>query len=658
MSDYDCPTTSAHNLKEQSWYCGMVTRIKSEQMLRENGEFLVRDSISMPGDYVLTAMWNGKPLHFQINTAYVDGKKEFHGYCYERASVTNARHRSCDIESTEEKGGQLGRGEDWRRDPGSNVLSSPPNSGALEEESFGSVPALVNFYRSHRRPLTIASGCIISTPVDRTREGASVEGLELEASYMHVLRPHMNQSVAPEPVVVPPVPAALANRPLPLPIRSPRNTQDDEEDYSEMDYDAMDGILDASSTSINDRNRSSSVSSIPNVMSRQFQSCQNLSYRSQSPCSASKVPPPLPARPPLPPRPSFKTEMCTSIDRANCERSQPEDARDSAFLDYDEPRTKFQDDDYDKLPPSRSRSSEPDRNRLSGSSDCDSADSGVRDSRDSGIYSSPSPPDDHHASLSQVHLMQLKQFLLTKRPDEISLAISHEHAKMLRFLGSTENFESRANNGLRLVLLPSGALLRQELLERCSMLHYSCLLSILSGARKDAPLILKKWILTGVSLARHGDAFACACIAGALNESALRGLPWLWTSLDSPAKGEYEALRNLDGSLKKGEKLEHHHHTTVIPFLQPILEIMTGQESHYLDCTSYASEIDSLWAWLDRARDWCMRADESCKVANAKYGRADGGVMTPSFLSRLFVGGAAPEDRQKVLQGVIQRIMD
>lgn len=81
--------------------------------------------------------------------------------------------------------------------------------------------------------------------------------------------------------------------------------------------------------------------------------------------------------------------------------------------------------------------------------------------------------------------MQLKQFLLTKRPDEISLAISHEHAKMLRFLGSAEvlypypvrvfwiflsvmlqNFESKVNNGLRLVLLPSGALLRQELLER------------------------------------------------------------------------------------------------------------------------------------------------------------------------------------------------
>ncbi|RCN37930.1 hypothetical protein ANCCAN_16176 [Ancylostoma caninum] len=428
-----------------------------------------------------------------------------------------------------------------------------------------------------------------------------------------------------EPVVVPPVPAALANRPLPLPIRSPRNTQDDEEDYSEMDYDAMDGILDASTMSINDRDRSSSVSCPDNFNPAKILAIGPSRHAQHPRCR-------LLCRLAL----LYLLDQCTSIDRASCERSQPEDPRDSAFLDYDEPRTKFQDDDYDKLPPSRSRSSEPDRNRLSGSSDCDSADSGVRDSRDSGIYrcvpkrgirnfreenpcySSPSPPDDHHASLSQVHLMQLKQFLLTKRPDEISLAISHEHAKMLRFLGSTENLESKANNGLRLVLLPSGAILRQELLERCSMLHYSCLLSILSGARKDAPLILKKWILTGVSLARHGDAFACACIAGALNESALRGLSWLWTSLDSPAKGEYEALRNLDGSLKK----------------------------------------DSLWAWLDRARDWCMRADESCKAANAKYARADGGVMTPSFLSRLFVGGAAPEDRQKVLKGVIQRIMD
>ncbi|PIO76155.1 SH2 domain protein, partial [Teladorsagia circumcincta] len=252
MSDYDCPTTSVHDLKEQLWYGGLLTRIKSEQILKEDGEFLVRDSISMPGEYVLTAMWNGRALHFQINTICENGKKEFH----------------------------------------------------LEEESFASVPALVNFYRSHRRPITAASGCIISKPVCCDNEvGTILDGKELEASYMHVLRPHVNQvpqprslsqrvllnqtalrqyaaarqqrpkssisqhqiSVAPETVLVPPVPAALVNRPLPLPIRSPRNTQDDEEDYSEMDYDAMDGILDASSLSNGDRARSSSTSSIPRM---------------------------------------------------------------------------------------------------------------------------------------------------------------------------------------------------------------------------------------------------------------------------------------------------------------------------------------------------------------------------------------------------------
>ncbi|KAE9413250.1 hypothetical protein Angca_010098, partial [Angiostrongylus cantonensis] len=140
--DYDCPTTSVHNLSEQVWYRGMLTRLKSEQMLRENGEFLVRDSISMPGEYVLTTMWNSRPLHFQINSTTENRKRHFQ----------------------------------------------------LEEESFDSVPALINFYRSHRRPITVASRCVILTPVggDRDDEG-SVNSLELEASYMHVLKPCANQ---------------------------------------------------------------------------------------------------------------------------------------------------------------------------------------------------------------------------------------------------------------------------------------------------------------------------------------------------------------------------------------------------------------------------------------------------------------------------------
>ncbi|KAK6040845.1 hypothetical protein COOONC_21649 [Cooperia oncophora] len=190
------------------------------------------------------------------------------------------------------------------------------------------------------------------------------------------------------------------------------------------------------------------------------------------------------------------------------------------------------------------------------------------------------------------------------------------------------------------------------------MLHYSCLLSILSGARKDAHLILKKWIHVGVSLARNGDAFACACIAGALSEKSLTSLTWLWKSLDPNAKNEYATLKSINESLMRGEKLEAHSYPTVVPFLQPVLEILSGQDSHYLDGTSYASEVESLWAWLDRARDWCMTADESCQTARIKFAGIEGGIMAQSFLSRLFIGAESHKDRVQVLNGIVERLLD
>ncbi|KAJ1356490.1 SH2 domain containing [Parelaphostrongylus tenuis] len=337
MNDYDCPTTSIHSLSGQVWYRGMLTRIKSEQMLSQNGEFLVRDSISMPGEYVLTVMWNDRPLHFQINSSIENRKRQFY----------------------------------------------------LEEESFDSVPALVNFYRSHRRPITAASGCVISTPVGRDRDNErGVNNPELEASYMHVLKPCSKQatprslskrvllnqtvlrqnalarqqrpkssinqqkmSITRESIHVPPVPVTLVNRPLPLPLRSPRNSQDDEEDYSKMDYDAMNDIQDRSSNFRNTKTRCSSINTASSSMSRRFQSCQNLSYRSHSfDSTMGKAPPALPARPPLPPRSEFKVETRTVTDEVLNERSQHENANDDTFRDYDEPRTKLSHDDYDNVP--------------------------------------------------------------------------------------------------------------------------------------------------------------------------------------------------------------------------------------------------------------------------------------------------------------------
>ncbi|KJH46637.1 hypothetical protein DICVIV_07291 [Dictyocaulus viviparus] len=252
-------------------------------------------------------------------------------------------------------------------------------------------------------------------------------------------------------------------------------------------------------------------------MSRRYQSCQNLGHRSNSSSlNIAKALPTLSSRPPLPPRPNFRVETSVLADEMLGKGFQSEGTRDGVFFDYDEPRTKFS-DDYDKLSSTTTYNLEGVSNRVRGRSS-ESTDGGTRDSRDSGIYTSPPPPDEHHTLLSQEHLMQLKQFLLTKTPDEIALTLSHEHAKMLRLLEPIYNEEK---NGLRLVLLPSGSSLRHELIERCKQLRLTCLLSILCGTREDAHIILKKWILTTISLAYHGDAFACSCLAGTLSENSV-----------------------------------------------------------------------------------------------------------------------------------------
>jgi hypothetical protein len=49
------------------WYHGPTTRIASELSLRDDGDFLVRDCISSPGDFVLTSRWRGQTLHFRMN---------------------------------------------------------------------------------------------------------------------------------------------------------------------------------------------------------------------------------------------------------------------------------------------------------------------------------------------------------------------------------------------------------------------------------------------------------------------------------------------------------------------------------------------------------------------------------------------------------------
>ncbi|XP_048338371.1 SHC-transforming protein 2-like, partial [Sphaerodactylus townsendi] len=53
-------------LKQEPWYHGKMSRRDAEKLLQMDGDFLVRDSITNPGQYVLTGMHNGQPKHLLL----------------------------------------------------------------------------------------------------------------------------------------------------------------------------------------------------------------------------------------------------------------------------------------------------------------------------------------------------------------------------------------------------------------------------------------------------------------------------------------------------------------------------------------------------------------------------------------------------------------
>ncbi|XP_013411707.1 breast cancer anti-estrogen resistance protein 3 isoform X2 [Lingula anatina] len=130
-------------LCSHAWFHGSIPRQKAEKLVLHDGDFLVRESVSQPGDFVLTVHWCGLPLHFVIN-----------------------KHVT-------------------QRDS----LYSKVQFG-FESDLLDSVPDLVRFYVGSKKPVTGNSGAVISTPVNRTmplsyydtKYGAVKQGLQRKMS--------------------------------------------------------------------------------------------------------------------------------------------------------------------------------------------------------------------------------------------------------------------------------------------------------------------------------------------------------------------------------------------------------------------------------------------------------------------------------------------
>ncbi|KAL6097000.1 sh2d3c [Pungitius sinensis] len=110
---------SAADIRSHGWYHGHIPREVSETLVIRNGDFLVRDSLTSVGDYVLTCRWDNEVLHFKISKVLV------------KSSETKVQY-------------------------------------VLESDSFDSVQELVRFYIGQRKPVSQSSGVHIYCPVSRT----------------------------------------------------------------------------------------------------------------------------------------------------------------------------------------------------------------------------------------------------------------------------------------------------------------------------------------------------------------------------------------------------------------------------------------------------------------------------------------------------------
>ncbi|XP_045421646.1 tyrosine-protein kinase Fer isoform X1 [Lemur catta] len=73
----DMISVSEKPLAEQDWYHGAIPRIEAQELLKQQGDFLVRESHGKPGEYVLSVYSDGQRRHFIIQ--FVDNLYRFEG---------------------------------------------------------------------------------------------------------------------------------------------------------------------------------------------------------------------------------------------------------------------------------------------------------------------------------------------------------------------------------------------------------------------------------------------------------------------------------------------------------------------------------------------------------------------------------------------------
>ncbi|NXJ78597.1 BCAR3 protein, partial [Trogon melanurus] len=574
---------SSEDLRSHAWYHGRIPRQVAEGLVQRDGDFLIRDSLSSPGNFVLTCQWKNIPQHFKINR-----------------TVLRLNEAYCRVQYQ------------------------------FELESFDSIPGLVRYYVGNRTPISKQSGAIIFQPINRT-----VPLRCLEEKY-GVTPVRQKETTIPEGKPETAKRLSLGISSMQSPEKSiPRGNLLRNKEKSGSQPASLDHVLekrfplkahqsesylligmfcnpsrlpaaDADSCPSSPAFRTGSEPSLsPTVVQKVTSESQVGEALRGSDSQLCPKPPPKPSKAPLM-KPPDSPLASHGSEGHYCELSPASDPAATKQLvcqknSYMELLTRKERGTYSF------RNSETNYLILEDDSTVNSADlveASNEMAEEDSIFSAPVfetvssfkpndfkskllPPENKPLETSM--LRRVKELFTNNNPKIIAQHILRMDCKVARILEVSEEMRKimGVNSGLELITLPYGHQLRLDLIERHNTMAIGIAVDILgcTGSLEDRAATLNRIIQVAVELKDAlGDLYAFSAIMKALEMPQVTRLEQTWTSLrhhyTQTAILYEKQLKPFSKALHEGQdewNSDAPQNNVTVPLLMPLITLMERQ---------------------------------------------------------------------------------
>lgn len=620
------------NLRSHKWYHGHITRTCSEQLVKTNGDFLIRDSISQPGDFVLTCGWHGVPMHFIVNSKVL----------------------------------MVGS-------------SQPKVTYYLEEEEFASIQILIEYYLTNGKPVTKASNVILKQPIARQlplcfydmKYGSPMN----KTTGFHSSTP--NASPKPSPFVTPtatPPGSPIGRRRIPKRTGSiPLISLNDDQSKETLSLpssplgrsDSVPTMHDPPGSPVQTPTNQMPPAPIRHVRSGSeptltpFNANKTFNFlavpdNKMNPASSEssllKAPPPKPSRIPSMKKKQRPTIEIRNADLYNDDRdyseldqvlSTPSWIKSDKKMDFNYHQNIKNGNSTYAAPESQNGKSTPkgkflsktkfsflDNTKNENSIDEESLEhmydvtylksrkislpnlNDYERSVNLATYTSTILPEENKP-LDASAVMTVRHLLIDNDPRKIALHLTKLDLDFIRIIANVD-LGVGVTSGLEFITLPQGTLLRQDIIERCHCLQLFVAVMILScNKTTERAQILSKWIQVATELKNTiGNLFSFVSIMEGLALNPVKRLSDTWLILrqnhtgsamifDKKLRATYQMLMEGSGTLPL--------QNVCIPNIFPVVcllerNVETIMETLVWETNSSDSGLESLFVHLDTAR--------------------------------------------------------